>query len=154
MRNTSRGWGFAWVALTISFALHVWDEAAHDFLSIYNPTVESIRARWPVIPLPTFTFGVWLTGLSLAIVVLALLAPVAFHGRASLKSIAYPYSVIMLVNGVLHIAVSLYLARPMPGVWSSPFLLISSVALLFATRRATGAAEGIHSGMVDERQRS
>ena len=105
-------------------------------------------------PLPTFTFGVWLTGLSLAIVALALLAPFAFQGRVWLKVIAYPYGVIMLLNGVQHIAASLYLAKPMPGVWSSPFLLISSVALLVATRRATRAAVGIHAGMVDERQRA
>ena len=144
MRSTSRGWGLAWLALTISVALHVWDEAAHDFLSIYNPTVEAIRTRWPLIPLPTFTFGVWLAGLSVAIVGSALLAPAAFQGRAWLKVVAYPYGVIMLLNGVQHIAVSLFLAKPMPGVLSSPLLLISSAALLVATRRATRpAAEAI-----------
>jgi hypothetical protein len=61
--STSRGWGTTWVALSLALALHVWDEAAHDFLAVYNPTVLSIRERLPFLPLPTFTFGEWLFGL-------------------------------------------------------------------------------------------
>ena len=135
MRSTPRTWGLTWVGLTVSFALHVWDEAAHDFLSFYNPNVEAIRIRWPLIPLPTLTFGMFLGGLSALVFVMALLAPAAFRGRAWLKIIAYPYGVIMLLNGAQHIAVSLYLGRLMPGVLSSPLLLVASAALLVATRR-------------------
>jgi hypothetical protein len=133
--STARTWGLTWLALTLSFALHVWDEAVHDFLSVYNPTVEAIRERWPLVPLPTFTFGVWLAGLSLAVGILALLAPAAFRGRTWLKLVAYPYAVIMLLNGLQHIAASLYLGRAMPGVFSSPLLVVASVALLVATHR-------------------
>jgi hypothetical protein len=54
--------GIAWLALCIAFAIHVADEALTDFLSVYNPAVRAIRARFPFLPLPTFTFRVWLTG--------------------------------------------------------------------------------------------
>ena len=43
--------GWAWVALTLALAVHVADEALTDFLSVYNPTVEAIRARYPWVPL-------------------------------------------------------------------------------------------------------
>lgn len=130
-----RAWGMAWIALTVSLALHVWDEAVHDFLSVYNPTVRALRERWPLLPLPTFTFPVWIGGLVVAIVILACLAPFAFRGRPWLRFVAYPYGVLMILNGVQHIAGSVYLGRPMPGVLSSPLLIVCSVWLLVATRR-------------------
>ena len=34
-----RRWAVAWPALTAAFALHVADEATHDFLAWYNPVV-------------------------------------------------------------------------------------------------------------------
>ena len=34
---TTRRWALAWAALCAAFALHVIDEATHDFLSWYNP---------------------------------------------------------------------------------------------------------------------
>ena len=55
--------GRAWIFLTIALALHVLDEAVHDFLSIYNPAARALRDRLPFLPLPTFSFGVWLGGL-------------------------------------------------------------------------------------------
>lgn len=59
-----RRFGLAWLALAAALALHVADEAHADFLSVYNPTVLAIRERIPWIPLPTFTFGAWITGLA------------------------------------------------------------------------------------------
>ena len=65
--NPARRFGFAWVAMAVVIALHVTDEATTDFLSVYNPAVRAIRARLPFLPLPTFTFGVWLAGLILGL---------------------------------------------------------------------------------------
>jgi len=53
---TSFGW--AWLAATIALALHLADEARHDFLGSYNPRALQIRRwlggiRFP----PTFTFA-------------------------------------------------------------------------------------------------
>lgn len=60
--------GWAWIAFTVALALHVTDEALTDFLSVYNPSVLSIRRHVPFLPLPTFTFRVWLSGLVLGII--------------------------------------------------------------------------------------
>lgn len=63
-------YGWAWVALCLALAIHVIDEALTDFLSVYNPMIKALRQRWRFLPLPTFSFGVWLSGLILAVILL------------------------------------------------------------------------------------
>jgi len=134
-QGTTRRWGWAWVALCLAMAVHVTDEALTDFLSVYNPTARAIRQRLPFLPLPIFTFDVWLAGLILAIVILLGLSFFVFRGARWLKPLAYVFAVIMLANGLGHIAGSFYLGRLMPGVYSSPLLLAASIYLLMQTRR-------------------
>jgi len=122
--------GLAWLALCVAFAIHVTDEALTDFLSAYNPAVQAIRARFPLLPLPTFTFRVWLTGLVLAVVVLASLTPLAFRGEALMRPIAYAFGIVMAGNGLLHLVASVYMTKAMPGVYSAPLLLAAAVYLL------------------------
>jgi hypothetical protein len=129
-----RRFGWAWIFLAAALALHVTDEAMTDFLSVYNPTVRAIRERLPFLPIPTFTFGVWLTGLCIGITLLFLLSPLVFGGNRILIWVAFPLSVIMLINGLLHISGSIYFGRFMPGVYSSPLLLLAS-AWLFVNAR-------------------
>jgi hypothetical protein len=52
-----RRFGYAWLVFAGALALHVTDEATHGFLSVYNPNALAIRARFPFLPVPTFTFG-------------------------------------------------------------------------------------------------
>jgi len=122
--------GFAWLALCVAFAIHVADEALTDFLSVYNPAVRAIRARFPFLPLPTFTFGVWLSGLVVAVVVLASLAPFAFREAAWMRPLAYGFGLIMAGNGLLHLAGSVYMKKAMPGVYSAPLILGAAIYLL------------------------
>jgi len=122
--------GFAWLALCVAFAIHVADEALTDFLSVYNPAVRAIRARFSFLPLPTFTFGVWLSGLVVAVVVLASLAPFAFREAAWMRPLAYGFGLIMAGNGLLHLAGSVYMKKAMPGVYSAPLILGAAIYLL------------------------
>ena len=128
----NKRFGWAWVLLTLALALHVTDEAATDFLSVYNATVRAIREQIPWLPLPTCTFPVWLGGLILAVTVLLALSPLAFRGARWLRILSMPYGMIMLLNGLGHVASSLYMGRFMPGVYSSPLLLAASVYLLLS----------------------
>ena len=132
-RVVARRFGWAWVGLALLLGVHVADEALTDFLSVYNPAVEAIRQRLPWIPLPTFTFEIWLAGLILLVSALLLLSPCAFRGARWMVWPAYPLGVIMLLNGVGHLAGSIYLGRPMPGVYSSPLLLAAAAYLLAQT---------------------
>ena len=132
-----RRFGHAWLALTLALAAHVADEALTDFLSIYNPTVEAIRARYAWFPMPTFTFDVWITGLCAGVLVLLVLAPLAYRGALLTRVIAYPFAAIMLLNGVGHLAGSVYLGRWAPGATTAPVLLVASIWLLIRLKEKT-----------------
>jgi hypothetical protein len=134
--------GLAWMALCLALAAHVFDEAMTDFLSVYNPAVQSIREKLPFLPLPTFTFRVWLTGLVVAVSLLFLLSAFAFRGAKWMKALSYPFAILMLANGLLHIAGSFWLGKLMPGVYSAPLLLAASVWLLWAARRVPRRRDG------------
>ena len=127
--------GIAWVSLCLAFAAHVTDEALTDFLSVYNPAVRAIRQKLPFLPIPTFTFGIWLTGLIIAVIILFLLSPKAFRKGRIVRLFSYLYGIIMLVNGLLHIAGSFYMGGMMPGVYTAPLLLSSSTYLLWSVHR-------------------
>ena len=135
---TASGFGRAWFALTVAFALHVLDEATTGFLAIYNPTVTALRARFAWFPMPTFEFREWLVGLSLAVAICFALTPLAATSARWLRPLAWVYALIMLLNGIGHTMVtvagrtlaSVPVPRPAPGFYSSPFLLAGSVWLM------------------------
>jgi uncharacterized protein with HXXEE motif len=131
----ARTFGRAWVALTIVLAAHVADEALTDFLSVYNPIVHAARERFGWFPMPEFTFGMWLGGLCALVAILLALSPLAFRGAWFVRAASYPYGAIMLLNGLGHLAGSIYLRRWAPGTTTAPLFLITAPWLL----RAAGA---------------
>jgi hypothetical protein len=132
---TSAQLGRAWVATTCALAAHVADEALTDFLSVYNPIVRAAHERFGWFPMPTFTFGPWLAGLIVLVIVLLLIAPLAFRGSTMIRIAAYPYALIMLLNGIGHLGGSVYFVRWMPGATTAPTLIAASIWLLRAASR-------------------
>ena len=132
-------WHVAWLLLTLALAGHVLDEALTDFLTVYNPAVESLRQSLPWLPLPTFTFGTWITGLVVAIFILAALAPLTRSGPRWMRVLSRVYGGLMVLNALGHLGGSLLLGRWLPGVVSSPFLLAAAVLLLISLPRAKPA---------------
>lgn len=131
MIQATRRFGLAWIGFGAALAIHVLDEATHDFLGFYNPSVRAIRARLPFLPLPTFTFKVWLTLLILGIVLFLCVSPMAFRGVRWTRVAAVVLSVVVgAVNAAGHITVSIYYHRWMAGVYSSPLLLCAAIFLL------------------------
>jgi len=125
--------GLAWIAFAIAVALHVADEAAHDFLATYNPTAQAIRRRLHIPFPPVFTFRVWLTGLILGICLLLALSPLAFHGVHWIRIVALVLAILVGIgNALLHVGGSLLYRRWMAGILSSPVLLIAGGWLLWA----------------------
>ena len=129
-----QAYGWAWVALCAALGIHVVDEALTDFLSVYNSTVKALRQRWRFLPLPIFSFKVWLSGLILAVIFLFALSPLAFAAAKSLAPLAYFFAAFMMVNGLQHIAASIYMRRLMPGTYSAPLLLICATYLFVHVR--------------------
>jgi uncharacterized membrane protein required for colicin V production len=131
----NRRFGIAWVMFALAVAVHVTDEATHDFLSTYNFSVRTIRARVPFMPLPTFSFRVWLTLLIAGILLAVCLSPLAFRGDSWLRIVSRPLGILVgVLNAALHIGSSIYFHRWMPGVYSSPLLLLAAIYLLASSR--------------------
>ena len=123
----------AWLLLDAALAVHVVDEALTGFLDFYNPLVRQLRDRFGFWPMPTFTFGVWLSGLVAGVLILALLTPAVRRGVAGTRMLSWVLAVIMLGNGIAHLAGSVYYQRWLPGATSAPLLLIASIMLMNAT---------------------
>jgi hypothetical protein len=140
---SASGFGTAWFALCVAFALHILDEAATGFLAVYNPTVTILRSRWSWFPMPTFAFREWLVMLMLACALLFCLTPLAARGMPGLRPVAWFFAVIMLLNALGHTlftilghtVASVTFPRPAPGFYSSPLLLATSLWLMFRLRR-------------------
>lgn len=145
---TNRALGHAWMLLCLGLCLHVFDEATTGFLAIYNPTVIAMREKLGWWPMPTFTFGTWLTDLILACVVLLALSGYVARGAPGTRVLAYIFAIIMLLNAGSHTlatifgrtAASVTFARPAPGFWSSPFMAAAAIYLLYQLRRSVGPA--------------
>jgi hypothetical protein len=130
--------------LTGALALHVADEALTGFLAVYNPTVAALRTRIPWLPLPVFSFQVWLGGLVMLVGILTALSPAAFRGREWIRPVAYFLSILMCANGISHIlgtvfgrtVASVRFQGPMPGFYSSPLLIAAAIYLIVQLRRS------------------
>ncbi len=126
--------GTGWFLLTLAFAIHVWDEAATDFLALYNPAVQSLRAAYPALRLPVFSYAGWLLTLTVAIGLMLAATPLICRGGRWTKPAAAVYGAIMAVNGLTHLLGSIALRSFLPGVRSSPLLLAAAGFLLFSLR--------------------
>jgi len=127
--------GIAWMALVFALAIHVVDELVSGFLPFYNSLVTSMRATYEWFPMPTFSLPVWLNGLGIVLVALLLSSPLVFEGKRFMRPVAFVFGALMLLNGIGHIIASLYYARAIPGVYSSPLLLVAALFLLLMAYR-------------------
>jgi hypothetical protein len=134
-------WGRAWLGLAGALGVHVADEALTDFLPAYNRVVSTMRESVPWLPLPTFTFPLWLTGLVLLVASLFALTPLVFRGARWLRPVSYFLGVLMVGNALGHLGASILLRRVAPGALTAPVLLVAAVSLLIATRHSRAAVE-------------
>ena len=135
LRLRRRHW-LAWMGLCGALAIHVVDEALSGWLDWYNPTVRAIHEQYPLLSilLPAFTFEIFLSLLIFAVVMLTAVSYFVWKGRWAMRPISHVFAVVMLTNGLVHIAHSIYMRELMPGVYTSPLLLAASIALIVYTR--------------------
>jgi hypothetical protein len=121
----------AWLLLVSALGLHVVEEATTGFLPFYNDIVFSLRERLGFFPAPTFSFGLWLGGLISGVALLFLLTPSVIRGGPVLRWVCVAFGVLMVFNGLGHLLASVYFGTLVPGVWSSPFLMITATYLVY-----------------------
>jgi hypothetical protein len=110
----------AWLLLIGSLAVHVIDEAMTGFLDFYNPLELGIRSQIPWFPMPTFAFGIWFAALAVLVLVPAGLAPVVRRCGTAIWLASWVLGTVMVMNGVGHLAGSVYFQRWLPGATSAP----------------------------------
>jgi len=138
-----QGFGLSWLLLCFVFALHVWDEATHDFLRYYNATMLTLYGHFSWIPRMDFEFREWLIGLLVAIVVCFALTPFAFRNARWLRPLAYLFAGIHFLNGMGHTVAEIFggtvpsvrFPGVAPGFYTAPLLLVSSAYLFWSLRR-------------------
>ena len=144
------GFGTAWLLLCLVFALHIWDEAAHDFLSYYNATVLTLYGRFSWLPRMDMQLREWITRLVIAVVVCLALTPFAFRNARWLRPLAYVFAGVHFLNGIGHILATMHggtvpsvrFNGVAPGFYTAP-LLIAASTYLFWTLRRTGRTPAV-----------
>lgn len=127
--------GIYWLFFGYTLALHVLDEAGHDFLAVYNPNAVAIRHAAPFLRLPVLTLQEFIGILACFLTLLLALTPLAFRGLRWVRGLAVPVALLAgIMNGLAHILSSIYLKRMMPGVYSAPLILLSGTLLLRSAR--------------------
>jgi hypothetical protein len=121
----------AWLLLVTAIAVHVLDEALTGFLPFYNQMVGDLRERLGFFPAPTFSLGVWLGGLVAAILLLFCMTPMVRCGGKFIRALATVLGILMIENALSHLGGSAFFGRVLPGMWSSPFLLVAAVWMVF-----------------------
>ena len=143
---TASSFGNPWLLLCLAFAMHVWDEVAHDFLRYYNSTVLALYGHFSWFPRMDMQFRTWLTALLVANLVLLGLTPWAYRNARWLRPLAYVFAGIQLLNGTGHILAairgrtvpSVQFEGPAPGVYTAPLLAALAAYLFRALRKSRG----------------
>ncbi len=141
-------YGAAWLLLCLAFALHVWDEAAHDFLSYYNATVLALYGHFSWFPRMDMQFRTWLTVLVVVNVALLAFTPWAYRNARWLRPLAYAFAGIELLYGAGNILAairgrtvpSVHFEGAAPGVYTAPLLVILAAYLIWGLRNTRGRA--------------
>ena len=143
---TTSSFGTPWLLLCLAFAMHVWDEAAHDFLSYYNSTVLALYGHFSWFPRMDLHVRTWLAALLVANLVLLVLTPWAYRNARWLRPLAYVFAGIQLLNGTGHVLAairgrtvpSVQFEGPAPGVYTAPLLVALAAYLFWALRKSRG----------------
>jgi|WetSurMetagenome_2_1015567.scaffolds.fasta_scaffold233492_1 hypothetical protein len=142
----------SYIFLVLSLLLHITDEAANRFLDFYNPLVLKLKDFFPIFPFPTFSFKIWITGLVLLIVVLLILTPVIYHKNRFILLATKIFAVIMIFNGLGHIAFSIYYQSMIPGLISSPFLIFLSIYFLYQIQQYNRSSKSIKTSADSDKE--
>ncbi|HLH39390.1 MAG TPA: HXXEE domain-containing protein [Bryobacteraceae bacterium] len=122
----------AWLLLCAALAAHIGEEAATGFLELWNPEVASLG-----FPALRFHFPVWITLLALAVAGLLILSYWVRRGTWWTPAAAYIFILLMLSNGIAHLAFSFHRREMMPGAYTSPLLIAASIFLWTTLRPIT-----------------
>ena len=110
-----RGFALAWLFPCLVLALHLWDQAAHDFLSYYNATALTLYGYLSWLPRMDLTRHQWLAGWIAVIVGLFAVTPFAVRNARWLRPFAYLLSVLVFLEALGYVVAQI-LGGTVPSV--------------------------------------
>lgn len=125
--------GSGWILLCLALAAHVVDGARSGFAATYSP--------WVVIA-PMFASRSELAGAIFLVIILLALTPFARRGSRWMRVVAYVLAALAMLRGVGIVVVLGMVVRTnrfvaaIPGLYSSPLLVVAAGFLLYCLRRS------------------
>ena len=110
-----RGFALAWLFLCLVLALHLWDQAAHDFLSYYNATALTLYGYLSWLPRMDLTRHQWLASWIAVILALFAVTPFAARNARWLRAFAYLLSVLLFLDALGYVVAQI-LGGTVPSV--------------------------------------
>ncbi len=152
MARTLQRWTIAWFVLCVVLALHIAEEAASGDYRAYGQSLDLLRQFFPQLPIPQFSFTVWLVDIAGAIIVLFLLTGLVHNNLQIMRAASYALAVFTTANAMLHILLSLASDQVLAGTLTSPPLLAASLFLFLSIPRtehtnARAPAPAVFSGL-------
>jgi hypothetical protein len=146
--------GTAWLLLGLAFALHIWDLAAHHFLTYYNATALVLYGHFSWLPRLDMEFRNWLVALVLANVIFLVLTPWAFQNTLWLRPSGYFLAALALLesSGQFLLTMrgrttgSVQFEGVSPGFYTAPLLLAVAAFLFWRLHQTAVTTQRLSKG--------
>jgi hypothetical protein len=136
-RHRPNGLGRPWLALCLSLALHVAEEAYTGFLPAYGEATRAVGDLFPYVSSPSLAVAVSMWMSVVFVATLTVLVPLAYKGVAWMRPATVGVALVALANVSGHAGGSLFAGHAIPGVYTTPLLAIVGVYALAAAWRWT-----------------
>ncbi len=128
MRGFDR-WTWAWAIGCIAFAVHIVEEIAYGSFGVYADFNVFVSTVFPWLQLPQYNYGVWLTNLIGAAIVLAALTWLVHVKRGPMRLASYVFALFLTLNGMGHLYAALTMSTYFPGAMTAAALVAAGLFL-------------------------
>jgi len=152
---SASGFGGAWFALCLAFSVDIGGEWSTGLPPVYDPAVVLLRKQWGWFSTSSFEFRDGLEWLVLACGILFVFTPVAARGMRGLRPVAWSFAILMFLNALGQTlffilggsVAAVRFQHPGAGFYSSQFLFVTSLWLMYRLRRTARVDFQLPSGV-------
>lgn len=143
MRGFDR-WTWAWAIGCIAFALHITEEIAYGSFGVYADFNVFMSTVFPWLQLPQYNYGVWLTNLIGAAIVLSALTWLVYVKRGPMRIASYVFALFLTLNGMGHLYAALTMSTYFPGAMTAAALVAAGLFLFVSIPEGNGSKVATH----------
>lgn len=131
MRGFDR-WTLAWLIGCIAFAIHIAEEVAYGSFGVYADFNVFVSTLFPWLSLPPYNYGIWLTNLIGACVVLFAFTWLVYVKRGPMRLASYLFATFLTLNGMGHLYAALTMSTYFPGAMTAALLVVAGLFLFIS----------------------